>query len=98
MTFLQVHSLATTISLKMEIPGTAWKDDPHGIVLADHINHYLPETIRIFSILPIQRLFAFHSDYSSLKIYIESSLISESWLFILYIYIRYQKNIGICCL
>uniref|UniRef100_A0A7N0UN13 Pseudouridine synthase I TruA alpha/beta domain-containing protein n=1 Tax=Kalanchoe fedtschenkoi TaxID=63787 RepID=A0A7N0UN13_KALFE len=52
-----VHSLATTISLNMEIPGTAWKDDPHGINLAHHVNLYLPETIRVFSILPIQRRF-----------------------------------------
>ncbi|XP_050220110.1 putative tRNA pseudouridine synthase [Mercurialis annua] len=52
-----VHSLATVISLKMEIPETAWKDDPNGIALAERVNHYLPETIRIFSILPSQKNF-----------------------------------------
>ncbi|CAA7021037.1 unnamed protein product [Microthlaspi erraticum] len=31
-----VHSLTTTISLKMEIPETAWKDDPHSTLLAMH--------------------------------------------------------------
>ncbi|KAI3437234.1 PseudoU_synth_1 domain-containing protein [Psidium guajava] len=52
-----VHSLATTISLKMEIPDNAWKGDPYGIHLASHINAYLPEDIRIFSILPSKRSF-----------------------------------------
>ncbi|KAL5758865.1 hypothetical protein ACOSP7_021476 [Xanthoceras sorbifolium] len=47
-----VHSLATMISLKMEIPDYAWKDDPYGIGLAEHINVHLPESIRVFSILP----------------------------------------------
>ncbi|CAM8975482.1 unnamed protein product [Rhodiola kirilowii] len=62
-----VHSLATTISLKMEIPGTAWKDDPHGIALAHHINLHLPQTIRIFSILPIQRRFDARRECDSRK-------------------------------
>ncbi|XP_048139263.1 putative tRNA pseudouridine synthase isoform X3 [Rhodamnia argentea] len=52
-----VHSLATTISLKMEIPENAWKGDPYGIHLASHINAYLPEDIRVFSILPSKRSF-----------------------------------------
>ncbi|KAF8011669.1 hypothetical protein BT93_J2066 [Corymbia citriodora subsp. variegata] len=52
-----VHSLATTISLKMEIPDNAWKGDPYGIHLASHINTYLPEDIRVFSILPSKRRF-----------------------------------------
>ncbi|KAL3721080.1 hypothetical protein ACJRO7_005840 [Eucalyptus globulus] len=52
-----VHSLATTISLKMEIPDDAWKGDPYGIHLASHINAYLPEDIRVFSILPSKRRF-----------------------------------------
>ncbi|GFZ01722.1 pseudouridine synthase family protein [Actinidia rufa] len=47
-----VHSLATTISLKMEIPENAWKDDPNGIVLANYVNSNLPANIKIFSILP----------------------------------------------
>ncbi|XP_030963687.1 putative tRNA pseudouridine synthase [Quercus lobata] len=52
-----VHSLATTISLKMEIPDNAWKDDPHGLALANHINSYLPENIKVFCVLPSQRSF-----------------------------------------
>ncbi|ESQ51585.1 hypothetical protein EUTSA_v10016529mg [Eutrema salsugineum] len=52
-----VHSLATTISLKMEIPDTAWKDDPQGTVLAKCISKHLPENIRVFSVLPSQRRF-----------------------------------------
>lgn len=52
-----VHSLATMISLKMEIPQNAWMDDPNGIVLADHINAHLPKDIKVFSILPSKRRF-----------------------------------------
>ncbi|CAN0903775.1 Putative tRNA pseudouridine synthase [Linum grandiflorum] len=52
-----VHSLATTITMKMEIPETAWKDDPYGIALARTVNSYLPDSIRIFSILPAQKNF-----------------------------------------
>ncbi|EOA26938.1 hypothetical protein CARUB_v10023036mg [Capsella rubella] len=52
-----VHSLATSISLKMEIPETAWKDDPQGIVLAKCISKHLPENIRVFSVLPSNRRF-----------------------------------------
>ncbi|KFK24515.1 hypothetical protein AALP_AAs65934U000500 [Arabis alpina] len=52
-----VHSLATTISLKMEIPETAWKDDPQGTFLAKCISKHLPENIRVFSVLPSQRRF-----------------------------------------
>lgn len=52
-----VHSLATMISLNMEIPAYAWKEDPNGISLANHINSYLPHSIRVFSILPSQRSF-----------------------------------------
>ncbi|KAM7527595.1 hypothetical protein LguiB_031005 [Lonicera macranthoides] len=52
-----VHSLATMISLKMEIPDYAWKDDPNGFALASYVNSYLPESIRVFSILPSQRRF-----------------------------------------
>ncbi|KAK9279260.1 hypothetical protein L1049_012938 [Liquidambar formosana] len=52
-----VHSLATTISLKMEIPEYAWKDDPNGIALANYVNAFLPNNVRVFSILPSQRSF-----------------------------------------
>ncbi|XP_073144168.1 putative tRNA pseudouridine synthase [Henckelia pumila] len=52
-----VHSLATMISLKMEIPEFAWNNDPHGFILAGHINSHLPENIRVFSIVPSQRSF-----------------------------------------
>ncbi|XVF46144.1 hypothetical protein PTKIN_Ptkin03bG0003200 [Pterospermum kingtungense] len=52
-----VHSLATMISLKMEIPDDAWKGDPNGIALAKCVNSYLPDNIKVFSILPSQRSF-----------------------------------------
>ncbi|XP_028753348.1 putative tRNA pseudouridine synthase [Neltuma alba] len=52
-----VHSLATMISLKMEIPENAWQGDPYGILLANCINSYLPHTIRVFSILPSKKRF-----------------------------------------
>ncbi|KAF3454829.1 hypothetical protein FNV43_RR05277 [Rhamnella rubrinervis] len=52
-----VHSLATMISLKMEIPVNAWIGDPNGIALANHINSHLPDNIKVFSILPSQRSF-----------------------------------------
>nr|KYP72955.1 Putative tRNA pseudouridine synthase [Cajanus cajan] len=52
-----VHSLATMIAFKMEIPENAWKDDDNGIALANRINSYLPSTIRVFSILPSTKRF-----------------------------------------
>ncbi|XP_021277898.1 putative tRNA pseudouridine synthase isoform X2 [Herrania umbratica] len=52
-----VHSLATMITLKMEIPEDAWKADPNGIALAKCVNSYLPDSIKVFSILPSQRSF-----------------------------------------
>ncbi|KRG88463.1 hypothetical protein GLYMA_U039500v4 [Glycine max] len=52
-----VHSLATIIAFKMEIPENAWKGDDYGIALANRINSYLPNTIRIFSILPSTKRF-----------------------------------------
>ncbi|XP_059430319.1 putative tRNA pseudouridine synthase isoform X2 [Corylus avellana] len=52
-----VHSLATTISLKMEIPENAWKEDPYGMALANYINSHLPKNIKVFSILPAQKSF-----------------------------------------
>ncbi|KAL2488563.1 putative tRNA pseudouridine synthase [Forsythia ovata] len=52
-----VHSLSTMISLKMEIPEFAWNNDPSGFALADYVNSYLPQNIRVFSILPSQRSF-----------------------------------------
>ncbi|XWS71922.1 hypothetical protein CRYUN_Cryun03dG0180100 [Craigia yunnanensis] len=52
-----VHSLATMISLKMEIPEDAWKEDPNGIALAKCVNSYLPDNIKVFSILPSQKSF-----------------------------------------
>ncbi|RHN56702.1 putative mitochondrial tRNA pseudouridine(27/28) synthase [Medicago truncatula] len=47
-----VHSLSTMISFKMEIPENAWKGDDYGIEMANHINSYLPNSIRVFSVLP----------------------------------------------
>ncbi|KAK4412432.1 putative tRNA pseudouridine synthase [Sesamum alatum] len=52
-----VHSLATMISLKLEIPEFAWDNDPNGFALANYVNSHLPENIRVFSILPSQRSF-----------------------------------------
>ncbi|KAJ1412237.1 Pseudouridine synthase I, TruA, C-terminal [Sesbania bispinosa] len=52
-----VHSLATMISFKMEIPENAWKGDDDGVALANRINTYLPNTIRVFSILPSKKRF-----------------------------------------
>lgn len=43
------------ISLKMEIPEFAWKDDPNGIELANYVNSNLPGNVKVFSILPSQR-------------------------------------------
>lgn len=43
------------ISMKMEIPENAWKEDPCGINLANFVNSKLPDHIKIFSILPSQR-------------------------------------------
>lgn len=42
------------ISLKMEIPEFAWKEDPNGIALADYVNSNLPSNVKVFSILPSQ--------------------------------------------
>ncbi|KAL0340120.1 UNVERIFIED_CONTAM: putative tRNA pseudouridine synthase [Sesamum radiatum] len=52
-----VHSLATMISLKLEIPEFAWDNDPNGFALVSYVNTHLPENIRVFSILPSQRSF-----------------------------------------
>eukprot|EP00252_Welwitschia_mirabilis_P004195 TRINITY_DN1445_c0_g1_i1.p1 TRINITY_DN1445_c0_g1~~TRINITY_DN1445_c0_g1_i1.p1 ORF type:complete len:500 (+),score=79.37 TRINITY_DN1445_c0_g1_i1:167-1666(+) len=52
-----VHSLATVIAMKMEVPDNAWVDDPDGLLLADIINSHLPYNIRIFSIVPINKGF-----------------------------------------
>ncbi|XP_065045296.1 putative tRNA pseudouridine synthase isoform X1 [Musa acuminata AAA Group] len=52
-----VHSLATMISLKMEIPEHAWKEDPSGIVLANYVNSNLPSNVKVFSVLPSQKRF-----------------------------------------
>lgn len=52
-----VHSLSTMISFKMEIPENAWKGDDYGIEMANHINSYLPNSIRVFSVLPSTKRF-----------------------------------------
>ncbi|KAI3878433.1 hypothetical protein MKW92_026758 [Papaver armeniacum] len=51
-----VHSLSTTISLKMEIPENAWIDDPWGIALANYVNSNLPDNVKVFSILPFAKV------------------------------------------
>ncbi|KAF7816204.1 putative tRNA pseudouridine synthase [Senna tora] len=52
-----VHSLATMISFKMEIPENAWCGDPYGFALANIINAHLPSDVKVFSIMPSQRSF-----------------------------------------
>ncbi|XP_028768888.1 putative tRNA pseudouridine synthase isoform X2 [Neltuma alba] len=52
-----VHSLATVISFKMEIPDNAWCGDPYGFALANLINPHLPSDIKVFSVMPSQRSF-----------------------------------------
>ncbi|KAL4189919.1 hypothetical protein AMTRI_Chr08g167840 [Amborella trichopoda] len=52
-----VHSLATMISLKMEIPENAWNRDPNGINMANTINAHLPNNMKVFGVLPSQRSF-----------------------------------------
>ncbi|KAG5567077.1 hypothetical protein RHGRI_002594 [Rhododendron griersonianum] len=52
-----VHSLATMISLKMEVPENAWQENPNGIALANYVNAHLPNNVKVFSILPSQRSF-----------------------------------------
>ncbi|KAH9314485.1 hypothetical protein KI387_023112, partial [Taxus chinensis] len=62
-----VHSLATVIALKMEVPDGAWVEDPDGIALAEIINRYLPYKVRVFSILPINKGFDARIDCISRK-------------------------------
>lgn len=52
---IQVHSLCTVISMKMEVPEAAWVNDLDGFVLADSINSHLSPLIRIFGIVPVTR-------------------------------------------
>nr|XP_027187691.1 putative tRNA pseudouridine synthase [Cicer arietinum] len=52
-----VHSLATILSFKMEIPENSWNGDPYGFSLANYVNSYLPCDIKVISILPSQRSF-----------------------------------------
>lgn len=44
------------ISMKMEIPENAWTNDPDGISLAYYVNSHLPDNIKVFCIVPSQRL------------------------------------------
>ncbi|AES98929.1 putative pseudouridylate synthase, tRNA pseudouridine(38-40) synthase [Medicago truncatula] len=52
-----VHSLATMVAFKMEIPENSWNEDPFGFALANYVNSYLPCDIKVISILPAQRSF-----------------------------------------
>ncbi|MCO5595468.1 hypothetical protein L7F22_049511 [Adiantum nelumboides] len=52
-----VHSLSTVISLKMEVNPEAWGCNDDGIVFANKINQYLPGTIKVFGIMPVNRSF-----------------------------------------
>jgi tRNA pseudouridine38-40 synthase len=59
---VQVHSLCTVISMKMEVPTAAWVNDFDGITLAESINRHLPPFIRIFGIVPVTRSFRARHD------------------------------------
>ncbi|BBN16653.1 tRNA pseudouridine38-40 synthase [Marchantia polymorpha subsp. ruderalis] len=52
-----VHSLATVITMKMELPPTAWISDTDGLQLAESINIHLPSTIRVFGVVPVTKSF-----------------------------------------
>eukprot|EP00250_Pteridium_aquilinum_P000049 c10064_g1_i1 orf=500-2077(-) len=52
-----VHSLSTVISFKMEVNQETWGNDEDGIDVADRINQFLPNTIRIFGIVPVNKSF-----------------------------------------
>lgn len=52
-----VHSLSTVISFKMEVEQGTWGNGEDGIEVADRINQYLPNTIRIFGIVPVNKSF-----------------------------------------
>ncbi|KAI5079597.1 hypothetical protein GOP47_0005076 [Adiantum capillus-veneris] len=52
-----VHSLSTVISLKIEVNPEAWGCNDDGIGFADKINQYLPRTIKIFGIAPVNKSF-----------------------------------------
>ncbi len=54
---VQVHSLSTVISMKMEVPTAAWVNDFDGITLAESINMHLPPFIQIFGIVPVTRYY-----------------------------------------
>ncbi|CAM6128851.1 unnamed protein product [Calypogeia fissa] len=82
-----VHSLSTVIVLKMEIPSTAWVDDPDGLLLADNINAHLPPTIQIFGVIPVTKYeflslgrgrFAFHN-YTIRRLYRHESRPKDTW-------------------
>ena len=52
---VQVHSLATVISAKLELPSNVWAVDPQGQAVARAINSHLPPSIRVFGVLPVQK-------------------------------------------
>ncbi|KAL3682284.1 hypothetical protein R1sor_000306 [Riccia sorocarpa] len=52
-----VHSLATVITMKMELAPTAWMSDVDGLLLAENINIHLPPTIRVFGVVPVTKSF-----------------------------------------
>ena len=51
----QVHSLATVISAKLELPSNVWLVDPQGQAVAHSINCHLPQSIRVLGVLPVQK-------------------------------------------
>lgn len=49
--------MATVLSLKMEVPGGALDPDTDadGDSLASQINEHLPDTVRVFGVLPVSK-------------------------------------------
>eukprot|EP00850_Spirogloea_muscicola_P020801 SM000227S07447 [mRNA] locus=s227:88731:91740:+ [translate_table: standard] len=52
-----VHSVATVVGMKMEVPYDAWVGDEDGARLAASINEHLTSSIRVFSVQPVNKSF-----------------------------------------
>eukprot|EP00850_Spirogloea_muscicola_P010817 SM000065S20166 [mRNA] locus=s65:85997:89065:+ [translate_table: standard] len=53
-----VHSVATVVGMKMEVPYDAWVGDEDGARLAASINEHLSSSIRVFSVQPVNKSFS----------------------------------------
>lgn len=47
--------MASVVSLKLEVPITAWEGDPDGADLAASINRHLAPEIRVLGVVPVTR-------------------------------------------